>query len=114
MQALLRFQFLDTIVLFCTGPVPLQVFSETTRSQVEEFLRYTGELWERFRTTGPGLPTIELPVGLTKLHEFQVGKSYLHCLFVGLTGNVDSHRASDVFVVVVVCMATCTGLGDCI
>ncbi|MEW5308429.1 MAG: hypothetical protein WDW38_000392 [Sanguina aurantia] len=47
------------------------VFSETTRGQVEEFLRYTGELWERFRSAGPGLPTVELPVGLTKLHEFQ-------------------------------------------
>lgn len=75
MQAPLKLHLLDTIVLFCTEPVPLQVFSETTRSQVEEFLRYTGELWERFRTTGPGLPTIELPVGLTKLHEFQVGSN---------------------------------------
>lgn len=33
-------------------------------------MEFTEALWERFRTTGPGLPTIELPLGLDLLHEF--------------------------------------------
>ena len=39
--------------------------------QVLDFLAYTEDLWERFRTGGPGLPTVELPVGLDLLHHFQ-------------------------------------------
>jgi len=46
-------------------------FSATTRAQVAEFLAYTEELAERFRTTGPGLPTIELHIGLDLLKQFQ-------------------------------------------
>ena len=38
---------------------------------MHEFLTYTNELWERYRSTGPGLPTIELPVGLDLLHKYQ-------------------------------------------
>ncbi len=48
-----------------------KLFSETTRAQVADFATYTAELWERFKDTGPGLPTIELPRGLELLHEFQ-------------------------------------------
>jgi dynein heavy chain len=33
-------------------------FSETTQQQVSDFAAHTAELWERFRTTGPGLPTV--------------------------------------------------------
>eukprot|EP00983_Pelagomonas_calceolata_P097703 1158274-Pelagomonas_calceolata.AAC.20 len=49
-----------------------KLFSETTRQQVSEFQEYTSQLWERFKTTGPGVPTIELNVGLELLHQFQV------------------------------------------
>ncbi|GFH18111.1 uncharacterized protein HaLaN_14855, partial [Haematococcus lacustris] len=42
-----------------------KVFSETTRKQV-----LTVSLAERFRTSGPGLATIELPVGLELLHAY--------------------------------------------
>uniref|UniRef100_A0A6S8LSH1 AAA+ ATPase domain-containing protein n=1 Tax=Dunaliella tertiolecta TaxID=3047 RepID=A0A6S8LSH1_DUNTE len=48
-----------------------KLFSETTRQQVSEFQEYTSQLWERFKTTGPGVPTIELNVGLELLHQFQ-------------------------------------------
>ncbi|PNH08033.1 Dynein-1-alpha heavy chain, flagellar inner arm I1 complex [Tetrabaena socialis] len=46
-------------------------FSETTREQVADFIAVTSELWERFRTTGPGLPTMELPVGLDELRKYE-------------------------------------------
>ncbi|GLI59150.1 hypothetical protein VaNZ11_000978 [Volvox africanus] len=46
-------------------------FSETTRLQVVDFSAYSSELWERFRTTGPGLPTVELVVGLDELHKYE-------------------------------------------
>jgi hypothetical protein len=46
-------------------------FSETTRQQVVEFSAHTAELWERFRTSGPGLPTVELVVGLDELHKYE-------------------------------------------
>lgn len=46
-------------------------FSETTRQQVVDFAGYTAELWERFRTSGPGLPTVELTVGLDELHKYE-------------------------------------------
>lgn len=42
----------------------------TLYPQVNDFSAYTNELWERFRATGPGLPTIELAHGLDALHEF--------------------------------------------
>lgn len=32
---------------------------------------FTSELWERFRSTGPGLPSVLLPQGLESLHRFQ-------------------------------------------
>nr|Q9SMH3.1 RecName: Full=Dynein-1-alpha heavy chain, flagellar inner arm I1 complex; AltName: Full=1-alpha DHC; AltName: Full=Dynein-1, subspecies f [Chlamydomonas reinhardtii]CAB56598.1 1-alpha dynein heavy chain [Chlamydomonas reinhardtii] len=46
-------------------------FSETTRSQVSDFAAITAELWEKFRTTGPGLPTVELASGLDELHKYE-------------------------------------------
>ena len=36
-----------------------------------DFLAYTEEFLERFKSTGPGLPTIELPAGLALLKTFQ-------------------------------------------
>jgi len=39
---------------------------------VSEFLQYTSDLWERFKSSGPGIPTIELPIGLEMLHQYQV------------------------------------------
>ncbi len=36
-----------------------------------EFSAHTAELWERFRTTGPGLPTVELPAGVDELHKYE-------------------------------------------
>jgi hypothetical protein len=45
-----------------------------THTQVSDFLAYTTELWERFHSSGPGLPTIELPVGLDLLHTYQVNR----------------------------------------
>ncbi|KAL6757976.1 dynein heavy chain, N-terminal region 1-domain-containing protein, partial [Haematococcus lacustris] len=47
-----------------------KVFSETTRKQVSDFQVLTVSLAERFRTSGPGLATIELPVGLELLHAY--------------------------------------------
>jgi len=38
---------------------------------VIDFLAYTEEFLERFKSTGPGLPTIELPAGLALLKTFQ-------------------------------------------
>ena len=49
-----------------------ELFSETTRKQVTDFLAFTEELLERFKSSGPGLPTIELPVGLDLLKEYQL------------------------------------------
>lgn len=40
--------------------------------QVSDFLAYTSELWERFKASGPGVPTIELAQGLELLQQFQV------------------------------------------
>jgi len=40
--------------------------------QVSAFLEYTSELWERFKASGPGVPTIDLTHGLDLLHQFQV------------------------------------------
>lgn len=31
----------------------------------------TAELWERFRASGPGLPSVPLPQGMEALHRFQ-------------------------------------------
>jgi dynein heavy chain len=47
------------------------LFSETTKKQVTDFLAYTEQLFERFKGSGPGLPTIELPIGLDLLKEYQ-------------------------------------------
>ncbi|KAF5830619.1 hypothetical protein DUNSADRAFT_14266 [Dunaliella salina] len=48
-----------------------KLFSETTRQQVSDFQEYTSQMWERFKTAGPGVPTIELTQGLELLHQFQ-------------------------------------------
>ncbi|KXZ49756.1 DHC2 protein [Gonium pectorale] len=46
-------------------------FSETTRQQVSDFMAHSAELWERFRSSGPGLPTVELTTGLDELHKYE-------------------------------------------
>eukprot|EP00878_Enallax_costatus_P045894 GHUV01055422.1.p1 GENE.GHUV01055422.1~~GHUV01055422.1.p1 ORF type:complete len:144 (+),score=50.81 GHUV01055422.1:55-486(+) len=46
-------------------------FSQTTRQQVADFMVLTQQLEERMRSSGPGLPTVQLPEGVERLKAFQ-------------------------------------------